>query len=322
MRAHWKPLLTLILIAPLLTELLSNNLPPAVFFSSRAILFLLTVGYGFPLLLLREFACRHRMGVFGLCCLGLVYGIINEGILAKTFYLATGIPLPVFDHYGYVAGVAVPWALTISAWHARHALLYPLLIVYFFFPKHREEPWLTRKMAVALTVLTSFCSMLIFFSRSEKRAPGDLPHFVLMLLCMGGLAWIAVKASASARLEAGVSFRRKSLGWGAVSYFGLLLCPVLLIGAKISPVIFCTYFAVVLVLFLGWLARQRTLSIVHCLNFAVGDEITFLFFGLVEAVHHASVQKLAVDCFFLTGFVLLLARIRSHGTVEGKSGCP
>ena len=236
MRAHWKPLLTLVLITPLLTELLSNHLSTAVFFSPRAILFLTTVGYGFPLILRREFACRHRMGVAGLCCLGLVYGIINEGILAKTFYLMEGVPLPAFDHYSYVAGISVPWALTISAWHARHALLYPLLIVYFFFPQHRDEPWLTRKAAVALTALTAFFTVLIFFSRSEKRAPGELPHFVLLLLCMGLLAWMAVKVSASARLEEAREFRWKQFGWGAVSFVGLLLVPVALASAKISPV--------------------------------------------------------------------------------------
>jgi len=77
MRANYKPVLTLLLITPLLTELLSNNMSPQVFFNPVVFLLLTTVVYGFPVLLLREFACQYRLGISGLLCLGLVYGIIN-----------------------------------------------------------------------------------------------------------------------------------------------------------------------------------------------------------------------------------------------------
>ena len=133
MRAHWKPVLSLLLLAPFLTELLSGNLPASQFFQPQVYVFLATVGYGFPILLLREFAVRRRLGLAGLFMLGLVYGIFNEGILARTFYLASNVPIKTFDGYGYVFGVAIPWAITISIWHALHSFVYPIVAVSYFF---------------------------------------------------------------------------------------------------------------------------------------------------------------------------------------------
>ena len=50
---------------------------------------------------------RRQLGLAGLFVLGLVYGIFNEGIIAKTFYLATNVPINKFDGYGYV--LALPF---------------------------------------------------------------------------------------------------------------------------------------------------------------------------------------------------------------------
>ena len=66
MRSHWKPLLALLLTTPFLTELLSDSMPAREFFRPPVLLFLATVGYGFPILLLREFAVRRHLGLAGL----------------------------------------------------------------------------------------------------------------------------------------------------------------------------------------------------------------------------------------------------------------
>ena len=169
MRSHWKPIVALLFITPFLTELLTGSLPASAFFRPQVFLFLATIGYGFPILLLREFAVRRQLGIFGLLALGFVYGIYNEGILAKTFYLATNVPLNNFDGYGYNYGIAIPWAINISTWHALHSLLYPIVAIYYFFPAHRESPWLNWKGIICLAVPTVVVATLIFFNRSEIR---------------------------------------------------------------------------------------------------------------------------------------------------------
>ena len=309
MRTHLKPILTLLLITPCLTELLSNNLPPRVFFNPVIFLFLATIGYGFPVVLLREFACRNRLGIPGLLCLGLVYGIINEGILAKTFYLAVGVPIDTFDHYGYVAGICVPWAITISVWHALHALLCPVLVVYYFFPTHRDQPWLTRTSALWLAVPTIAMSTLVFFTRSKERAPGLLPHFVLMLACMGFLVWLATKVPRTGQLTGATCFRFKPMAWGVASFLALLLVPILLSKARVMPALFYGYFAVVVLVIARWLAGRPTIPMMTCLLFFTGNNLLTVGWAMPGALRRAGISQLVADALLLVVFGLLLARL-------------
>src|ERR1017187_695484 len=177
-RSHWKPIVALLLVTPFLTELLSGSLPAPKFFQPQLFLFLATVGYGFPILLLRELAVRLQRGILGLLALGFVYGIFNEGIIAKTFYLATNVPVKNFDGYGYVGGIAIPWAITISIWHALHSFLYPIVAIYHFFPNHRETPWLNRREIVWLAVPTVVIGTLIFSHHGQDREAGRFAHFI------------------------------------------------------------------------------------------------------------------------------------------------
>lgn len=322
MRAHLKPILTLLLITPCLTELLSNNMPPRAFFNPVAFLFLATVAYGFPILLLREFSCRCRLGIPGLLCLGLVYGIINEGILAKTFYLAQGVPVDTFDHYGYVLGICFPWAITISVWHALHSLLYPILVTYYFFPAQRERPWLTRTSAIWLAIPTVVMNTLVFFTRSKDRAPGQFPHFFLMLGCMGFLAWLATKAPRTGQFTDTTSFSLKPIGWGLASFLALLLVPVLLSKAKIIPALFLGYFAVAFTLIVGWLAKRPTVPVMTCLLFAIGDDLLTVVWAMPFAVPRAGIQQLVADAFLLVAFALLLARLWKDSRIDNVSDGP
>ena len=320
MRTHLKPILTLLLITPCLTELLSNNLPPRVFFNPIVFLFLATIAYGFPVVLLRESACRNRVGIPGLLCLGLVYGIINEGILAKTFYLAVGVLIDTFDHYGYMAGICVPWAITISVWHALHAMLCPVLVVYYFFPTHCDQPWLTRTSALWLAVPTVAMSTLVFFTRSKERAPGQLPQFLLMLACMGCLVWLATKAPRTGQLTDAASFRLKPIAWGVASFLALLLVPVLLSKARVMPVLFYGYFAVMFIWIARWLAKRPTIPLMTCLLFVIGNDLLTVGWAMPGALHRAGISQLVADALLLVAFGLLLARLWKDSRIQQDAG--
>ena len=101
--------------------------------------------------------------------------IFNQGILAKTFYLAKNVPIPTFDGCGYVGGIAIPWAITISLRHALHSLLHPIFAIYYFFPSHHESPWLNRKGITALTIPTVLFGVLLFFGQQKDRQAGQPP---------------------------------------------------------------------------------------------------------------------------------------------------
>ena len=319
MRSRLKPVVILILIAPFLTELLSNNLPPSVFFHPVVFLFLATIGYGFPLLLLRELACRKRMGIAGMICLGLVYGIINEGILAKTFYMAVGVPINTFTGYGRVLGVNVPWAILISVWHAFHALLYPIFITYYFFTDHRDEPWLSRKAAIGLAIPTGLMLTLAFFGHSKGKGPGLASHYVLMLLCMGLLVWIATRIARPAALTGETVFRLKPVCCGVAAFFGLFFIPIIFAGAKVPVAVFYGYTFVVFAVLFRWLFKQPTLPVMTCLLFALGDDTLFTVFAFIPSIRQASVEKLTANTAFLVIFGFLIARLRKDSHVLNAS---
>jgi hypothetical protein len=309
MRPNVKPILTLLLITPFLTELLSNNMAPSEFFKPFNFLLLATVVYGFPVLLLRELACRHRLGIPGLLCLGLVYGIINEGIIAKTFYLAEGVPVNTFDHYGYVAGISIPWSITITVWHALHAVLCPILVTYYLFPSQRHQLWLTRAGLWWLAVTTVALNTLFFFSRTQDRPPGQLGHYLLMLVLIGFLFWLATKASRNGKLTDAAVFRFKPLAWGAASFPILLLVPVLLSKAKVDPWLFCAYFAVAITLLMVWFARHPEISVTACLLFTIGNNLVSILWVIPSALARAGVLQLAADVLLLVAFAWLLVRL-------------
>jgi len=310
MRGHLKPVVTLLAITPFLTELLSNNLPPSVFFKPLNYLFLATIGYGFPVLLLREWACTKRMGLAGLLCLGFAYGIINEGILAKTYFLSTHVPIGTFDNYGRWWGISVPWAITITVWHAFHSLCYPILMTYYFFPGHREERWLSRRGALWLFAVTALLSAAIFFTHSPGHPAGSISRFAFLVGCMGLLALGAAWISGWTRICDMNSPRLKPILRGAGAPLLLLLLPVLMSGAKVSPPALEGYFALALFLIFRWLWKHREASVAGCVLFAAGDDLMLALLALLGAVHARSLEKICADLILIAVFAVFASRVR------------
>ena len=316
MRAHWKPILVLLLVTPFLTELLSGSLPASEFFRPPVILFLSTVGYGFPLLLLREFAVRRRLGIIGLFVLGIVYGIFNEGILAKTFYLAANLPVRTFDGFGYFHGIAVPWAIMISVWHALHSVLYPILAIGYFFPEHRESPWLKRREIVCLAIPTVVIGSLIFFNPGKDRAAGQLADFILMLSASGLLIWLATRISSVPGFGEEGAFRTAPIFFGGLAFLTLVFVPVLLSGAKIPVMVFGGYYAL-LVFFMMWRLRHQTsLPMTTVLLLALGDDSLLALFGVVISAVEGNLEKLITNAIFVGVFVWFIARLRRSAKVS------
>ncbi len=117
-RKYWKQVLSLMILSPLLAEVLSSNVSLGAFLNPPNLFLLITLGYGIPVLIIRELAVRRQLGLQGLLLLGVAYGIYNEGFIAKTFLLACNVPLEQFNGYGMLLGIGVPWAILISSWHA------------------------------------------------------------------------------------------------------------------------------------------------------------------------------------------------------------
>jgi len=166
-----KPALTLFLASPFLAELLSSSSPANIFFQPAYFLLQL-VSYGIPVLIIRELTVRWKLGMRGMFLLGLGYGIFNEGLLAKTF----------FSYH-----LSLSWMVYISSWHALHAIVFPILLTYFFYPEAISSPWITKRTFHLFVVLAFLESVLLF----NTTKPFQGRFFIICWLVIIMLACVA-----------------------------------------------------------------------------------------------------------------------------------
>ena len=158
---HWKPVLTLLVLAPAVGELLSGSSPPLQFFNPVS--FVLLVGlYGCGALLVRELVVRRGLNAAGLLLLGAAYGIIEEGLMCKSFFNPYWTDTGFLSIYGRAAGVNWVWAFGLTFYHMAISITAPVFITEAAFSGHATVPWLRRRgqviagSAFALVVLLGF----------------------------------------------------------------------------------------------------------------------------------------------------------------------
>ena len=84
-RFRMPPALVLFFLAPVIGELLSGSSPPVEFFKPFSLL-LLAALYGGGALLARELALRWGKRWPTILTLGLAYGVLEEGLMVKSFF--------------------------------------------------------------------------------------------------------------------------------------------------------------------------------------------------------------------------------------------
>ncbi len=170
MRKETKASLILILMLPFLTELLSGNFPLSAFFTPQVLVISLIM-YGFAALVLRELSVKWKVGVIGIFIIGLAYGLLNEGIAAKSLMMAEPVVDTAYLGYPLILGINLPWLAMIVVWHALHSILYPILIISYFFPDIMKKRWLNKKWLIALSVIVIALATLMFFTTPRNKSP-------------------------------------------------------------------------------------------------------------------------------------------------------
>ena len=178
---------SLVLMTTILPEMLSCNTPAPVLFRPDTLIFF-GLAYGLPILVIREWAVRKGLSFGGIFLVGMAYGLINEGLIAKTIFRQENVPIDVFDHYGFALGVNFPWALFIAVWHAFSSVLLPIALTHLFFGNTAAQPWLGNKTLTALALVTVTLSSLFFLKDSSSGAEGSLPMLAALWAVMALLA--------------------------------------------------------------------------------------------------------------------------------------
>jgi hypothetical protein len=180
---------SLILLATILPELLSGNTPAHVLFTPGPFLFLI-VAYGLPVLVIREFAVRHGLGLAGLFMIGLGYGLINEALLAKTVFREVGGPVEVYAGYGFASGVHWAWSAFILPWHAMDSVILPILFAHLVQPAVSARPWLGVKFAVVIAVLLFALITLFHIAEDTSGIPGTFLSAAVLWCVIAALAFL------------------------------------------------------------------------------------------------------------------------------------
>ncbi|MBI3942252.1 MAG: hypothetical protein HY326_04500, partial [Chloroflexi bacterium] len=187
MKQSMKPILLLSIISPLLAEVLSGNVPP-ILLMNPLILLIFFFSYSLPVLVIREITVRQNLNLPSLFIFGLAYGIIGEGIWAKTLLFAEYNKLVTFNNYGIFLGVNLSLAPVMMVMHATLSVVYPILIVHYLFSDMSDIPWLSKKKTVGLASVSAFMGILFFFNGEYKGAFPYLVTFALSILLLGIVA--------------------------------------------------------------------------------------------------------------------------------------
>lgn len=302
MPSKTKAALTLILISPVLTEMVSGNTPARAFLKPQVTLFLLSA-YGFPLLMIRELSSRWRLSKAGVFSLGLAYGIVNEGLLAQTLLRWEHVPIDKFDHYFYVAGFNLSWALVIVPWHALFAVYFPLVLIASWFPACAQDSWLgDRSFAFLASILAA---LLLFIS--VARTPRV--QMLVCLLAILAFVFIASLFRNKRETEEKRNYRRAAAFlFGMAGYPLLFLSPIILAAKRVSAPI---YFLAVPTIFIVLAVAGRRAGVLHlpgAAPLALGAYFSMALFLMFGGISHHSGEGIVTGAILAAAFLVLASR--------------
>lgn len=101
-------------------------------------------GYIFPVWLIREALVVWKKGIASLLALGIAYGAVNEGLLAKTYFVVNPLSpsLGPGGGVGHWLGVNWPWVTGITLFHMVVSISVPVALCFLIFPRTRTTRFL------------------------------------------------------------------------------------------------------------------------------------------------------------------------------------
>ncbi len=180
------PVITLVVLAPVLAELLWGSTT-----ISQAFLLIAELPmYGGGALLIRELVCRSGRGWGSILLLGAAYGIVEEGLALQSFFNPTLYGASYWGaHILGINGVYTVWAI---GYHAVWSIAIPILLTELLFPAYRDTPYLGR---VGLVITAIFYALGVgLIGLSAHTIPAGMGYWASPLLL--GFALVLVIALA------------------------------------------------------------------------------------------------------------------------------
>jgi len=218
------PAWVLFVLAPLVGELMSGSMPPAEWLNPLSIV-TVSVLYGGGAIMCRELAVRWRKGWPTFLALGIAYGIVEEGLLCKSFFDPGWGDIGPFGVYGRWGGVNWVWTAGLTGFHAVWSVASSVVLVELAFPARRGS-WITDRAFAWLAGLFMLDVVAGHLLLTKYRPPAV--HVLVTVAVTAGLIALARRLSAPRRT--GRAFSPAVLFWlafaWAVGWFGVFwICP-------------------------------------------------------------------------------------------------
>lgn len=213
------PAAVLFLLSPLVGELLSSSSPLPGFLIAWLPLAVL---YGCGVLLIREARVRWSLGWPAVFILGAAYGIVEEGIVVRSFFDPGWKDLGLLAEYGRAGGVNWTWAHLLTLFHSAVSIAAPILAVEVAFPWRRTESWIGRR-GLVWSAVGILAWVAIGGSGFMEATGGQLLGAGLVV---AGLVWLARRFPDPRRPRRSVSARPRRYFWlGLVTGFITFVLP-------------------------------------------------------------------------------------------------
>jgi hypothetical protein len=227
------PALTLFLLAPATAELLTGSMPPVEFFNPFTFVIIAAL-YGSGALLMRDAVRGWRKGYLSLLCLGVAYGIFEEGLFCKTFFDPNRSDLGPLGGYGRWLGTNWVWAIWLMLYHAVISISIPVLLVEVAFPSRRTDRWVAGVWRVVLLVILALEALLGYYRLSAFRPP--VPHSLVTGALVVALILVAGRLPARVgRIGAALQRARPCFLW-STGFLWMLLSAITFYGLPETPI--------------------------------------------------------------------------------------
>ena len=208
---RFSPAIILYLLAPVCGELLSGSAPPVEFFNPMGFITLCLL-YGGGAVLVRELVFRWKKGWLSILVLGAAYGIIEEGLMVKSFFDPGWMDLGILGSYGRWLGVNWVWTVELIIFHAIFSISIPILITTLVFPSRKNDAWLGRGWLI--TIFIFFVLDILFgFLLLTTYHPPPVPYTLALGVTIGLILLARRLHTSSASPPGGIPAARSRFGW-------------------------------------------------------------------------------------------------------------
>ena len=181
------PVLTLILLAPVIAEILLGS-------TRLSILFVLVpqiLLWGLGALMIREAFRRASLDTRGLLLMGVALGLSEEFIIQQTSLA----PLPWLGpghDYGRAFGVDWVWLLAMLGWEAVWVTVIPIHLTEIIWHDRRRQPWLRTRGWIISMALFLAGSIIAWYGWTQQARPRlhAVPYHPPVILILLGFAAI------------------------------------------------------------------------------------------------------------------------------------